>query len=84
MGDRSVNVFSRVDVFLKYLSGKGKYIPFIPGWKFSKDKINTKYSIFFFPSKRSNLIYSSDLQSIKVYGNIKYLSDGQTLAYLIY
>ncbi|MDD2732080.1 MAG: hypothetical protein PHI53_02695 [Candidatus Pacebacteria bacterium] len=83
MRDRSVNVFSSTDAFLPLIE-KGEYIPFIPGWKCSTKKVNTKYSIFYFPGKEIKLIYSKDKCSIKLYGPLNYFIDGQAIAYLIY
>ncbi len=84
MGDRSVNIFSRIDSFLPSFLGRGEYIPFIPGWRCKTKKAKTKYSVTYIPAKISNLIYSDNRQLIKVYGESEYFSDGQTLAYLVY
>ncbi len=85
MCDHSVNVFSSTDSFLPLFAGKGEYIPFIPGWECSTRKIKTPYSLYYYHRKgNSNLIYSPNKKSVRVYGDMRYFSDGQTLAYLIF
>ncbi|OGY55426.1 MAG: hypothetical protein A2912_00795 [Candidatus Buchananbacteria bacterium RIFCSPLOWO2_01_FULL_40_23b] len=84
MGHLSVNIFSRINFFLPLFLGREEYIPFIPGWRCTTNKVKTKYSITYIPSKRSNLVYSKNRQSVKVYGEQEYFNDGQTIAYLVY
>ncbi len=83
MGGHSVNVYSKVDIFLPSLmEGTADYISSFPGWKVEQEQSNSCYSIVYLPGSEPEIQYIKERNVVLAMGELEDYKSGQALAYL--